>query len=187
MSYDVSTATVLQNKHVDTFEYDETVVQFARDCVKGSLKEYYFFQYDEDEYVLIQSDDCQYINNFHFSSFQSHVTVFYKEESTFTTRDDISLNGTISQIGATPNVSDVILTGTVSDSDIITTWKVYTFEAESTHIYDDANYMTYSSFGELPKLCESGDYYAYTGILLAACCIVFGIVDRIFSRVARVR
>lgn len=167
---------------VDTFVFDETVFSMARDTVKGHLDDYYFFQYDEDEYVLIFSDDMQVDDN-GMSCGLCHVVVYQRLDIPITESDSISLTGDITEVGATPSVDTVSLTGSVSSSGYEHKYKTFEFGMPSIHVYQQG-YCYYSSVGEYaPKLVEGVSYYAFAAFVLAAGIIGFNLIDRIFKRV----
>ena len=183
MSQDCTSTSVLQNKHVDTFVYDQEAIDIARDCVKGSLEHYYFFQFDSDEYVLIMADDIQTIDNsFHFSAFDCTVYVFYKEVTTVNNKNNIKLDGTIGSIGTNTSVEDVLLAGTVDNKIDTVTWQIHTFPSETAHIYN-TDYLAYGDYGNLPRLVEGVSYYAYAAFALCLGIIGFRLLDRIFRRI----
>lgn len=186
VSKDVSSST-LTSFHVSYADCDtnfQYALSLARDTVKGHLEEYYFFQYDDDEYVLLLSDDMQAFNGTDCSASGVVAVVFWRQDVSVPRSESISLQGTITEVGATPSVDDVLLSGSVSAPDDVTsTWSIYQVSVDSLHVYN-SSYICYSSVGEYqPKLVEGVSYYAFAGFVLALGVIGFGLVDRIFRRI----
>ena len=185
MSRDCTSIQVLTNHHVDTAVYDSFAVDIAKDIVASNNKDYYFFQYDDDEYVLVFSDDASTENGFDFSAHNCTAIILYRTDTTFTENRSLLLDGTSTEVGATPNVQNITLSGTYADASVQSAWQMY-FVLGDMHVYN-SEYMVYSSVsGYMPKLKEGVDYYVYAGLFLALSVIVFRLLDRIFGRVCRI-
>ena len=178
---DVNTENI-NRPFVDTFIPDSSVIDLARDSVKGHLEDYYFFQYDEDEYVLIFSDSMQVDEN-GMSCQLCRVVVFQRLDIPDSVSSSLALSGDITEVGATPSVDTVSLSGSVDSVTYTHSWKSFEFGMPSIHVYQ-RGYVYYSSVGEYaPKLNESGDYFAFAGFALAVGVIAFKLLDRVFRRV----
>lgn len=187
MSRDV-TASTLTSYSVSVGSGDanfQTALELAKDCIKGHLEDYYFFQYDDDEYVLLLSYDMQaYDSSNDCSAYDVTAIVFWRDDVSVPVSRSVSLQGTITEVGATPSVDDVLLSGSVSDDPAISsTWHVSNFSVDSLHVYN-TSYICYSSVGDYyPKITEGVSYYAYAAFVLCFGVIAFKLVDRIFRRV----
>ena len=183
VSHDVTSVSVLTNHHIDTSYYDIFAVELARDAVKTHNQDYYFFQYDDDEYVLILSHDMTTENGFDCSAHDVTCIVFQRIDTTYTEHDSMTISGTITEVGAPPRVDDVALSGSVSHSDSQTSWKTYLVIGDGVHVYN-SEYTVYSDCCPyMPKLREGVDYYAVAAFILAGIIISFKLADRIFRRV----
>lgn len=177
------TSSTLTSFHVSMYTYDPVVIDMARDYVKGHLEDYYFFQYDEDEYVLILSDDLQSPENTDCSAADCRVIVFYRIDSVSTSSSSVSMSGTITEAGATPSVDSVSLSGSVSDTVVSSVYQALSISVNSLHIYN-SEWVVYSSVSPVTgKLVEGVNYYAFAGFCLALGIIAFNLIDRIFKRV----
>ena len=177
---DVDTNTI-NAPRVDTFTYDETVFTMAHDLVKGHLEDYYFFQYDDDEYVLIFSNEMQVDSNA-MSCGYCHVVVYQRLDIPDTVSDSVNLTGDITEVGASPSVDSISLTGSVSSMQYTHKYKVFDFSMPSIHVYQNG-YAYYSSVGDYaPKLVEGVSYYAFAAFVLCFLVIAFRLTDRIFRR-----
>ena len=183
MSRDVTSSSVLTNHHINTSYYDSVALDIARDLVKSHTEDYFFFQYDADEWVLVFSNDARTENGFDFSAFDCTTVVIYRDDTTVPDNHSISLNGTSTEFGATPNVENISLTGSLSDSYIQSQWKIYYILNNNMHVYN-TEYMVYSDTCKyMPKLREGVDYYAFAAFFLAGLIVCFRLADRIFRRV----
>ena len=84
MSRDCTSIQVLTNHHVDTAVYDSSALQIAKDIVSSHTEDYYFFQFDDDEYVLVFSNDARTENGYDFSTHcviigEKQRGIFFKE------------------------------------------------------------------------------------------------------------
>lgn len=183
MARDAVSSQVITNHHVNISSYDTFAVDWARDLVKGHATSYYFFRYDEDEYILIFSDDMVTENGFDCSASDCTCLVLFREDSNIIDHNSIGLTGTITEIGTPPKVDDVTLSGDVSESVIESQWKEYIVFADGVHVYN-SEYLVYGSECEyMPKLVEGVSYYAFAGLALAVGVIAFRLLDFIFKRV----
>lgn len=179
---DVSAAT-LTSFHVSMYTYDQIVLDMARDYVKGHLEDYYFCQYDDDEYILILSDDLQSPENTDCSAADCQVIVFWRNDSVATSSSSVSMSGTITEAGASPSVDSVSLSGSVSDTVVSSVYQALPLTVNSLHIYN-SEWVVYSSVSPVTgKLVEGVNYYAFAGFCLALGIIAFNLIDRIFKRV----
>lgn len=180
---DVTSSSVLTNHHVDTAVYDQFVLEIARDLVKGHNEDYYFFRFDDDEYVLIFSDDMVTENGFDCSAHDCTCIVLFREDIIIPDSNAISLSGTITEVGVTPSVDDIILSGDVTADQIESQWKEYLVLADGVHVYN-SEFLVYSSVCEyMPKLVEGVTYYAWSAFALCFGIIGFKLIDRIFRRI----
>lgn len=183
MSRDVTSSQVITNHHIDTAVYESYAVEWARDIIKDHNQDYFFFRYDDDEYILIFADDLISENGFDCSAHDCTCLVLYREDSTITEHDSIGLNGTITEIGTPPKVDDVSLTGDISRSSTDYQWKEYIVIADGVHVYN-SEYVVYGSqCAYMPKLAEGVSYYAFAAFSLAFAVIGFRLIDRIFKRI----
>lgn len=170
-SYHVEYATVNEQYHF--------ALSLARDFVKDYRSEYYFFQFDEDEYCLILSDDIGTTST-DASILGGTVYVFQCTPSTLTRSDELVLS-----------VSDPVTTTTVYDlsgslSSTAYDWLFTQFDIESCHIYN-AEYIYYSSVGvHGARLKEGCDYYAYAlaflGLSICFCCMFLAVTQWLYKR-----
>lgn len=183
MSRDITSSQVITNHHIDIAVYDSFAVEWARDIVKGHTTPYYFFRFDDDEYILIFADDMVTENGFDCSAHDCTCLVLFREDTTITDHNTIGLTGTITEIGTPPKVDDVSLTGDISESDIQSQWKQYIVLADGIHVYN-SEYLVYGSECEyMPKLVEGVTYYAWSAFALCFGIIGFKLIDRIFRRI----
>lgn len=183
---DVSHET-LTSFHISTYTPNDLVLQLARDYVKGHHEDYYFFQFDEDEYVLVFSEHMDSPMLTDCSATDCSCIVFKVVTSDITEHEAITLDGTISEVGTNPSVDTVNITGTVGTTQTVTYIEQYYVLSSSLHIYN-SEYVAYGSISpQLGKLNEGVEYYAFANMVLSACCILFVLVDRIFSRISRNR
>lgn len=183
MARDVVSSNVITNHHVNTSTYDTFAIDWARDLVKGHATPYYFFRYDDDEYVLIFSDRMKTESGFDCSAYDCTCLVLFREDSTINYHNTIGLSGTITEIGTPPKVDDVSLSGNISESDTESQWKEYIVLADGVHVYN-SSYLVYASECEyMPKLVEGVSYYAFAAFCLALGIIGFRLLDFIFKRI----
>lgn len=151
-------STVVQSGTCTTYfgTISSTYSQYARDYLAGYSGEYYFFRYDENEYVLLLFDDYDLITSsvgWSVSVESPEVVVFDRVQQA----DGYQTYTAYRQTSAS-------------------------YEGSFT-VNNSSGIVSYASFDDFPHLIEGSVYYDYAQTALICSVIVFCLIDRIFKHI----
>lgn len=170
-----------------TFHF--SAVSAARDCLSTYSGDYVFFQYDDDEYILILSDNWTESSTGLLSceGFQAYDIVVTENYKSF---DKVS-SGTVSGdlVGVDAGASVQHFGGSVAfpySFDLLVSDSVSlyyeNFEHYTLSISNTNNGVLYSSFDGFAKLQNTETHYLYLLCAVAVGAIMFGLVHALFKR-----
>lgn len=180
---DVQTNSVVA---VSTAVYEESAISAAKAVLQGSHEDYYFFQYADNDYVLLVGDIT-----FNALGCETGLVTVY-EFVTFPVSSarsvTIPFSGSQSgNYGGSDGAGG--FNGSVTGNSTIqiqseTKYNVsmYVTSAENI-IVTNSNSLVYGSGSMLPHLIEGVENYAFAAFWLTLCVICFKLFDRIFRRV----
>ena len=147
---------------ISRFVYRADVVQIMKDRLEGYRGDYYFFQVDNDTYLLLTDFEDLVISGDTVTA--SSCNVFQVDVT----------------IGNSYSVSQ--FSGSLSSTDYLFGFEYSWF---GVSVQNDLDVLCYSSFGSNPRLRSGGDQYAFSQIFLLVVICVYVLVDSVFRRVSR--
>lgn len=155
----MSAQTVVQSSTATTYYgmINNTYLQYAKDAVEGYTGEYYFFRYDDNEYVLLLFDEytlTEYGTGWTLAAESPEVIVFDRIQTT--------INGYQTSIAYRETHANYDGVLTVQNYDGI---------------------VSYASLENFPHLIEGVQNYEYAQILILCMCVCFVLLDRVYAHV----
>lgn len=184
MNANVSTNTTYT---ITSGVYTSDVVSLAADFVAGTYKDYYFFQYTQNDYVLLVGDIS--FHGSYITALDCTVYEFVCSPVSSVQTVNIPFSGSQSgQYGGSDGAGG--FNGSVSGNSTISIQTdtrynvVYTsLSAQNITINNTSGYLDYGSADYMPHLTEGVENYAFTGVMLCIGICLFKLCDRIFRRV----
>lgn len=174
--------------------FDPAALQIAKDFVSGYFGEYLFFQYSQDDYVLIYDTDIsidETTGNFITGdSFKVFEIGLYETSSPVVHNDTFSAS--VVDIGSNTGIQSI--TGDIvrNDSETVQQWLTYRYTVDnSIEIQHSApigsaagvEYVVYSSIGDNPRLIDSaalaGFFSSFVLSLIGVSFLIFSIFKRV--------
>lgn len=182
----------LTNVSVQYGFYDGECVEIARSYLEGYTEDYFFFQYDDDDYCLILSDNGYMSGDSYIADnatvYQIRVaSVVHHNEIPFTGNVSGSYNGVVGPTPSAGSFNSSSITGRSVYDTVEYNYFVDSYTSSTVLIANPSDFLCFSNLEGKPHLIEGVQNYAYAGFFLASCVCVFGLIDRVFSRVSRVR
>lgn len=182
----------LTNVSVAYAFYDGDCVQIAQSYLEGYTGDYFFFQYDDDDYCLILSDDGHMSGD---SYIATNATVHQIRVASVTFHNEVpfrgsttgSYNGGSAGGPAAGSFTSTSLSGTSTYDTVDYNYFVESYTQSSVLIANPDDFLCFSNLEGKPHLIEGVQNYAYAAFLLAAGVCLFGFADRVYSRVSRIR
>lgn len=171
---------------VTTAIYEESAISAAKAVLQGSHEDYYFFQYANNDYVLLVGD----ITFNALGCETGLVTVYEFVTSPVSSARSVTIPFSGSQSGQYGGSDGAGgFSGSVSGNSTIqiqsdTKYNVsmYRYAANNVTV-TNSNSLVYASSASLPHLIEGVENYAFAAFWLALAVICFKLFDRIFRRV----
>ena len=168
--------------------YDSLLLDTVKGCLSGYIGGYYFFQYDDDDFCLILSDDYDYSSTGVFTA--SDCEVFQFRRIVDTTSRTITIPFSGNQSG-TYTGSDGAggFTGSLSGSssvqvyDSSVSYCMMSYSVSSVSVSNPDLILAYGDSEYLPHLQSGGDYYAFFAVCAFCAVVAFKLADRLFRRV----
>lgn len=157
------------------------VVQIAKDCVAGYSGEYFLFQYDADEWVLVLPDsltvgesvlDCDGFSAYDIQYVQNSATV----------QNDISGN----LVGFEEGAAAEHFSGSYEVTEARPSfYRLYydEFEESELHVSTSEHAIIYASVKGYASLHDASAHYDFASVLLLSGMIVFYFINSIFKKV----
>lgn len=168
---------------VDVASYDDDCIQIAKDILQGCYRDYYFFQYDDDDYCVLVAD------NLHFSDggcSGEDVTVYQFtkifEIDSIPRSIQIPFNGQYAGVDGAGGVNGSSTYTYVETVENVSFKYLEPYTVNSATVLNSGGYLVYGSGDSLPHLVEGVEIYAFTFISLAIAVITYNIGNRIFRR-----
>lgn len=168
---------------VSVGSYDVDCIQIAKDILQGCFKDYYFFQYDEDDYCLLVADKLNFSEG---GCYGNNVTVYQ-----FTKIVEINSVPRSVQIPFSGQYGGVDGAGGIqgnSTFNYVDTVENITYKYLEPYIVNsvtvaNSDYLVYGSDVLLPHLIQGVENYAFTAFCFTVGIVVFGLCNRVFRRV----
>jgi len=170
---------VLQRPYSYTLPFE--VVQIAKDCVAGYSGEYFLFQYDLDEYVLVLSDALTVgASAFDCDGFSVYVIQYVQNSATV--QNDISGNLVGFEEGAAAEHFSGSYEVTEARSSF---YRLFydEFEEKELHVSTAEHAIIYASVKGYASLHDASAHYDFATVLLLSGMIVFYFMNSIFKKV----
>ena len=183
---------------VTTSVMDPRAVDIARDFLQGYRGDYFFFQYSQynglvsNEYILITGTDFEIDEETGYIVTGDNFTVFDITEAItpHTSIESDSITGQI--IGIENGVAIQEFNGSVQRTVTSTEskWITQVYTVDHSISFDvsasssGGQMLTYSSFGQNPRLIGGGQGYAFYISLLLSIGFVCGVFNRLFVKVS---
>lgn len=170
---------VLTNVSVSVADYDSAVLDAARGVLEGYTGDYYFFQYNIENWVLVMYDGDSVVSPFGLVASDCNIVQFRK--TVVDTPYSVSHNFHGTLVGT----EEQILNGSfyTTEHQITTSYKITSYHRDNVSISNSDGYLVYGSAPNLPHLIEGVQNYAFAGFALCLCVLSFKLIDRIFRRV----
>lgn len=164
-----------------SYSLPSEVVQIARDCVVGFSGDYFLFQYDSDEYVLILTDLLESAEGaFNCEGFQFYDIQYV--ENVQTVSHDISGN----LVGFEEGASAQHFSGDYEVSEALPSYfRLYHDEYDdvSLHVSTADHAIIYASLSGYASLHDSSSYFGSATVMLLSGFAVFYLIHSIFNKV----
>lgn len=184
---EVIQAVTINNISISYANFPADVLAVASDYLQGYSSEYYFFQADEDSYILLLFDDFEYVSTGVLQVSESTVIQIDRIVTVHTDSISASSSGYFSGSfgGNAAGYTQGSTTGTISIpvSSEEVTFQYLVSSSGALTIRNPNFALTYASFDTMPRLIEGVENYAFTGVLLCVGVLAFKLFDRIFRRV----
>lgn len=157
------------------------VVQIARDCAAGYASDYFLFQYDADEWVLVLTDALTVgESSFDCEGFSAY-DIQYVDRSHIVTRD---ISGNL--IGVEAGAAAEHFSGDYEVSEARPAFcRLFyeTFEENELHVSTSEHAILYASVKGYASLYDSSSYYSFATVILLSGICMFYLINSIFKKV----
>lgn len=157
------------------------VVQIARDCVAGYAGDYFLFQFDADEWVIILSDALTVgASSFDCEGFDAYVIQYV--QNTVTVQNDISGN----LVGFEEGAAAEHFSGSYEVTESCPSfYRLFydEFEEKELHVSTAEHAIIYASVKGYASLHDASAHYDFASVLLLSGMIVFYFINSIFGKV----
>lgn len=179
-SVDVQTVTVSQSS------FSSDCVSIAASFLEGCTDDYYFFQYDDDVYILLYGD--LEISSSGCSSDSCHCVIIWRDESSVSHIESIPFSGSHTSDFVGMRDTGYVHGSVTGNSSLTVTDVTYSYFSAVSDVVDvsvsnDDYYLVYSSADNFPHLIEGVQNYAFAGFLLCFAVLAFKLGDRLFRRI----
>lgn len=162
--------------------YDSDCIQIAKDILQGCYRDYYFFQYDDDDYCVLVADKLEFSSG---GCSGEDVTVYQftkiAESESVPYSIQIPFNGQYAGVDGAGGVNGSSIYNYVEAVENVSFKYLEPYTVNSATVIN-SGYLVYGSGDSLPHLVEGVEIYAFTFISLAIAVITYNIGNRIFRR-----
>lgn len=167
---------------VGVASYDDDCIQIAKDILQGCYRDYYFFQYDDDDYCVLVADKLNFSDG---GCYGEDVTVYQftkiVENESVSHSIQIPFNGQYAGVDGAGGVNGSSAFTYVETVENVSFKYLEPYTVNSATVIN-SDYLVYGSGDSLPHLIEGVELYAFTFISLAIAVITYNIGNRIFRR-----
>lgn len=157
------------------------VLQIARDCVSGYSGDYFLFQYDADEYVLVLSDSLEQAESaFNCESFSAYDIQYV--ENTVTVQRSISGN----LVGFEDGAAAEHFSGSFDAVEQRPSfYRLFydTFEDTELHVSTADHAILYASVNGYASLHDASSHYGFATVVILSGMVMFYLINSIFRKV----